>query len=135
MNFKLIRDRLEHAHTGGKLYLDGDFFSWTLEPAPPIVPVGIYEVELTVSPQAQKGELWSPDSEHRLPLVLHVPGHEGIRFHAGNFPKDTQGCILVGDMRSYEAVYQSRPALSRLISRFTSPCQLEIVEEGDKSNG
>jgi len=129
MYLKLIRDRHEQRYTGGRLYLDGDFFSWTLEPALPIIPLGLYLVELTVSGRAQRGELWTPDPQYRLPLLVAVPGHEGIRIHAGNYPKDTQGCILVGDMRSGEAIYQSRPALTRLIEHFTDPCQLEIVDE------
>ena len=130
MYLKLIRDRHEQRYTGGKLYLDGEFFSWTLEPAPPVIPLGLYLVELTVSGRAQRGELWSPDPGHRLPILVKVPGHEGIRIHAGNFPKDTQGCILLGDMRAGEAVYRSRPALERLIAHFQAPCQLEITEEG-----
>ena len=129
MYLKLARDRHSLHSTGGKLYLDGDFFCWALEPAPPIVPLGLYLVELTVSGRAKRGELWSPDLAYRLPILTKVPGHEGIRFHAGNFAKDTQGCLLVGDVREGEAIYSSRPALERLIGRFVAPCQLEIINE------
>ena len=129
MNLQLIRDQHEPTYTGGRLYVDGDFFCWTLEPTPPVVPVGMYQVDMTTSARAQRGELWTPASDWRLPLLARVPGHEGIRIHAGNFPKDTQGCILVGNERQRGAVYKSRAALRRLLERFTDSCQLEIVDE------
>lgn len=51
------------------------------------------------------GEYECIRGEHRLhdnvPFdtfeVMGVPGHEGILFHVGNYNKDSDGCILVGD--------------------------------------
>lgn len=51
-------------------------------------------------------------------LLLDVPGRSDIQIHAGNDLTDTEGCILVGNRRSYwsgaPVVLLSRAALSRL---------------------
>lgn len=97
----------------GDLLVNGEFQCHTLEDIPrqvkvkgeTAIPAGDYPVEIT----------WSPRFNRDLPLVRGVPGFEGIRIHAGNTDKDTEGCILVGTWTGGEKISNSRDALSALM--------------------
>ena len=67
---------------------------------------------------------WSPKFKAWLPILLGVPNFEGIRIHAGNTAKDTEGCILVGKNREVGKVLDSRKWLYEL--------KQKIVEAKDR---
>ena len=81
------------------------------------VPEGTYRVVVTKSPRFRK----------YLPLLVGVPGFEGIRIHSGNSAKDTEGCILVGDNLIKGRLVLSRKALEKLMRRMEDEKEVSIT--------
>lgn len=124
MKLTLNRCWLTEAATVGKLLVDEVFECFTCEdvyrgddPASKVkaataIPCGTYEVIIS----------WSPRFKADMPLLLNVPGFEGVRIHAGNTAKDTEGCLLVGREREPDKVLHSRVAYLALFERLKSAC-------------
>ena len=100
--------------TVGHLYIDGKYECFTLEPAAeapfhaghPCIPAGKYKIGLRNSPA------FGPDTLE----LLKVPERTDILIHAGNFAKDSLGCVIVGYTHTNGAweVHRSRDALKAL---------------------
>lgn len=99
MLIEVKRDICKENFTLGKMYLDGEFYGYTLEdtvrkpgqkvPGKTAIPAGSYKVTVTYSPHFKK----------LLPLINDVPEFDGVRIHGGNSAADTDGCILVAKNR------------------------------------
>jgi hypothetical protein len=129
--------------TIGDLLVDGEHFSHTLEDLPrPVkvegetrIPAGLYAVLLTVSPAVAAGKLWSPLPTTELPLIINVPGFDGIRIHAGNTDKNTRGCVLVGDWHGGEFIKNSRARLEQLCDLMSAAKMMRqsvVIEVNDE---
>ena len=81
------------------------------------IPEGSYRVVVTKSRRFQK----------YLPLLVGVPGFEGVRIHAGNTSRDTEGCILVGQNLQVGKVLWSRITLEKLMKLIENEKEIYII--------
>lgn len=125
MQLQLIRNVFTDNSTIGELSVNGVFECFTLEDkVRPVkikgetaIPAGTYEVAVTFSNKFQKF----------LPLLMSVQNFDGIRIHPGNFPKDTLGCILVGEGKGVDSISNSRLAFAPLFEKIQSVVRTEKV--------
>ena len=84
------------------------------------IPEGRYAVVISYSPKFKQ---W-------LPILLGGPEYnrewQGVRIHAGNTAKDTQGCILVGENSQVGCVLNSLHWLEKLKKKI-----VEAKEKGE----
>jgi hypothetical protein len=114
VNLLVKRRWLTELSTSGELWLDGQFFCFTLEPPthsddvkPRAIPPGSYDLAISFSPRFRR----------LMPHVLNVPDFEGILIHFGNYPHDTEGCLLVGSTRSADFVGHSDATFAELFNK------------------
>ena len=84
----------------------GDIFAVKV-PGATAIPAGRYDVRVSFSPKFGK----------ELPEILSVPNFTGIRIHIGNFPKDTDGCVLVGRSKGVDRIFDSKVAFLPLLAK------------------
>lgn len=118
MQITLYRKYPKPGYTIGQLFIDGQYFCDTCEDAdrgldqmmdvPEIlkrkiqnetaIPTGEYTVRFTYSPRFKR----------LMPQIENVKGFSGVRIHAGNTAKDTEGCVLLGKNTIKGGVTNSR---------------------------
>lgn len=115
MILQLKRKIFTDDSTIGELSIDGIFVCYTLEDKVRLtkvqnvtaIPYGKYEVIINFSNRFQQ----------YMPLLLKVPGYEGVRIHSGNKSTDTEGCILVGSSKSLNFIGNSRATYKTLFAK------------------
>jgi hypothetical protein len=127
MDLKVLRKWFTSRSSIGELFINGAFECYTLEDrtrepfvkirGETAIPYGKYEVVIS----------WSDHFNKLLPLLMRVPQFDGIRIHSGNAPKDTEGCILVGQSRAEDFIGASRDAFKALFPKLQSAAGLEKI--------
>lgn len=127
MELRLVREFLTAKSTTGRLWIDGEWFCWTLED--PVRPPGVKIKGNTAIPAGRYQVIISFSNRFKrpLPLLLKVPMFEGIRIHPGNSAANTEGCLLVGYSRTTDWIYESRRAFEDLFQRITTAANKEKI--------
>lgn len=148
---KLLLKRIAkmEKYTIGKLYIDGKYFSDTLEDTDrnltstmskdeivkvkvygkTAIPTGTYVVDMnTVSPKFGKRS-WAQPYEGKVPRLQDVPGYEGVLIHPGNTANDTSGCILVGRNKVKGQVVESQNTFHSLMNILKEDNDITITIE------
>lgn len=135
MNLLVARNRFYDTHTTGQLYINGEFFCFTLEDKvreeegiavekwkiqdQTAIPRGIYKVTLENSPKFGL----------ETPTLSNVPGFTSIRMHSGNTPDDTDGCIICGFRladNGFIVPGTTRPAIAELKAKLRGQTNISI---------
>lgn len=71
------------------------------------IPYGRYEIDWTLS---NRFKIY-------MPILLKVPGYDGIRIHKGNTEIDSLGCLLPGRKRANNMISESTFATNQLYNK------------------
>lgn len=139
INLKLIRKTFSNIATIGDLNSNNNFFCYTLEDfdrdlnrdgdlkdpgeikvnGKTAIPRGKYDVIINMSNRFGR----------MMPLLLNVPGFEGVRIHNGNKAEHTEGCILVGSSKANNFIGNSKPTFEKLMKILQDPKVTKITIE------
>lgn len=129
MNLVLEREASTQTSTPGVLFVNGVKECFTLEdvvrekrfddgalipvqswkvPGETAIPSGRYQIIIDFSERFKR----------LMPHIIGVPGFDGVRIHSGNTAADTEGCILLGRVRSSpDEVLESRFAFDTFFEK------------------
>lgn len=97
MLLELIREGTndETGAIRGALYVDGDFYGYTLENSSYAIAPGEYALSTRFSPKLVSNK-----------IEIIVPGRSYLMFHGGNTPEDSTGCVLLASKRIDDSTIQ-----------------------------
>jgi len=114
MKIQIVRTRFGSVSTHGVMFVNGDFFGYTIED---VVRIPFEKVQHETAIQAGDYEAeYSYSAKFRRDTIRlkHVEGFDGILIHEGNDSKDSSGCILVGGGIALNGITNSRIWVEKL---------------------
>ena len=152
MKLKLERKYFKDTYTIGNLYIDGSFFSNTLEDkdrglddsmsledikskkiyGQTAIPKGTYEITLdVVSPKFSTYSFYKETCNGKVPRLLNVKGFKGILIHVADGYKGAelvQGCIGIGNLSAEEYLMNGKKVFVELYNKLKgNNIELEII--------
>lgn len=132
MHIELYRNYFRNDYIIGKLFINDEYFCDTLEPIYKkehgAIPVGTYKIALDIrSPRFHNRTPYRTLCNGCPPRLLQVPNRDGILIHIGNYPKDSQGCILLGQNIQVGAVLNSFPTFVKFYKKIKDSPLLSIT--------
>ena len=126
MKLKLIREEFNDICTIGKLFINDEFFCYTLEdkdrglkdsdPLPLIVAKKVFGKTAIPKGKYKLIVNESPKFKRVLPRILNTKGFTGVLMHRGNSAENSLGCILVGFKKSVNSIFESTQAENKLVN-------------------
>ena len=141
MELLLHRKWKKEKYTIGDLYIDGIFFSNTIEdkdrglssdmPSNKInrikvwgetaIPTGRYRIDMNTVSSKFGSRTWARKYNGVVPRLLGVPCFSGVLIHVGNRAEDSLGCLLVGENKVKGQVINSTATFYNLMDNYLVP--------------
>lgn len=150
MKIVVKREFYRETYTNGKLYIDNEFFCWTLEDkdrgltqdmsigeiqskkiyGETAIPKGTYKITLdVVSPKFSQYPFYMEVCQGKIPRLVDVPGYEGVLIHvADGWKKDKllAGCIGIGERQSDGSLLNGKETFRKLWEKIKNQNELTI---------
>lgn len=149
VELRVKRVAYDPEYTVGRLYVNGTFFSHTMEDVDrdlyqemdeevikeikvygkTAIPKGTYKVDMnTVSPKF-RNRSWAKPYNGIVPRILDVKGFEGILIHPLNKASESYGCIGVGVNDVKGMVTNSVATYKKLMEILTKDDEITLIIE------
>ena len=128
MDLSVNRTTRTQNSTIGTFSVNGTVFSHCLEPTDRGLTSGMTLAEIAAIKVQDKTcipsgtykviSYYSNRNKRDVPLLDGVPGYQFVEIHQGNFPKDTDGCLLLGVNQAVDYVGPSDAIVDQFYTLF-----------------